>query len=308
MNIKYILSKILPASKLNVRILEKKINAISESQQKTLRETQKTVIETQKTIIKTQKAVIDNQQLLKNKINNLSLYMDNLKDKIEQSSRLSSEAVWANVFNNTISSSSWLNDKTFYPGRWAVGYPFLYVMYRILNEIKPQSILELGLGQTSRMIGQYAANRKNTKHYVVEGDKDWADFFINDFKLSEQSEIVILDYEFIKYKEDDRVRVYKDFAKTFGNKKFDFITIDAPFAGDMEIYSRIDLLSIIPDSLCESFVIMVDDILRKTEANMFIELENKLKENNIEYVKGKYSGLKDFYIIVSPNLSFLTTM
>ncbi len=118
----------------------------------------------------------------------------------------------------------------------------------------------------------------------------------------------MLDYEFIKYKEADKVRVYKDFAKTFEGKKFDFITIDAPFAGDMEHYSRIDVLSILPDGLSDTFVIMVDDILRKTEAKMFVELENKLKENNIDYVKGRYAGLKDFYLVTSPNLSFLTTM
>ncbi len=254
------------------------------------------------------KTIIDNQKLLNDKLNNLLTNMDVLKNKVEHASRLSSEAVWANIFNNTICSSTWLKDKTFYPGRWAVGYPFLYAMYRILNEIKPQSILELGLGQTSRMIGQYAASQANAKHYVVEGDKSWAEFFAKDFTLSAQSEIVVLDYEFIKYKEADKVRVYKDFAKTFEGKKFDFITIDAPFAGDMEHYSRIDVLSILPDGLSDTFVIMVDDILRKTEAKMFVELENKLKENNIDYVKGRYAGLKDFYLVTSPNLSFLTTM
>ena len=43
------------------------------------------------------------------------------------------EILWAQIFNNTISSSAWLKDASFSPGRAAVGYPFLYACYRILD-------------------------------------------------------------------------------------------------------------------------------------------------------------------------------
>ena len=34
---------------------------------------------------------------------------------------------------------------SFSPGRGAIGYPVMYVLYRVLNEFKPTSILELGI-------------------------------------------------------------------------------------------------------------------------------------------------------------------
>ena len=67
-------------------------------------------------------------------------------------------------------------------GRWAVGYQYLYVMYRVLNEIHPRRILELGLGQSTRMLGQYAAAHENVSHFVVEHDPEWIDFFQRDFR------------------------------------------------------------------------------------------------------------------------------
>lgn len=85
-------------------------------------------------------------------INRLLIKLELLDEKIAKLEAISSENVWANIFNNTISNSPWLKDKSFSPGRWGVGYAYLYVMYRVLNEIRPRRILELGLGQSTRMI------------------------------------------------------------------------------------------------------------------------------------------------------------
>ena len=91
--------------------------------------------------------------------------------------RNSAEAVWAEIFNNTVTNSEWLKDKTFSPGRWAVGYPYLYVMYRVLDVVRPKAILELGLGQSTKMIAQYSMANTDVKHYVVERDLNWVAFF-----------------------------------------------------------------------------------------------------------------------------------
>ena len=135
-------------------------------------------------------------------------------------------------------------------------------MYRVLNEIRPQRILELGLGQSTRMIAQYAAAHPEAEHAVVEHDPEWIAFFKNDFTLPENSQIVQLDREMVPYEGAEAVRVFKDFAQTFAGRKFDFIAIDAPLGGDMKEYSRIDVLRMLPDILSENFVIMIDDCNR----------------------------------------------
>lgn len=164
------------------------------------------------------------------------------RQKAQESSQYAAEAVWAAIFNNTIVNSQWLVDKTFAPGRWAVGYPYLYVMYRVLNEVRPKKILELGLGQSTRMIGQYAAACSDVEHIVVEHDLEWIRFLKMIFSYPIIARLCSWS-EMVAYKEVAAVRVFSDFKEHFVGQKFDFISIDAPFGGDMKQYARIDVLN-----------------------------------------------------------------
>lgn len=224
------------------------------------------------------------------------------------SARHASEAVWAQIFNNTISESLWLKDKTFSPGRWAVGYPYLYVMYRVLNETRPKRILELGLGQSTRMIAQYAAAFQDVEHIVVEHDPEWVEFFCNDFPLPKNTKVVMLEREMVPYKDAEAVRVFKGFKETFQGQKFDFISVDAPYGADMKQYSRIDVLNLIPDGLSEKFVIMVDDTERNGETHTISEIESYLAEAQILYSRGRYSGRKDCMIVCAKQVGFLSSL
>lgn len=224
------------------------------------------------------------------------------------SARHASEAVWAQIFNNTISESLWLKDKTFSPGRWAVGYPYLYVMYRVLNETRPKRILELGLGQSTRMIAQYAAAFQDVEHIVVEHDPEWVEFFCNDFPLPKNTKVVMLEREMAPYKEAEAVRVFKGFQETFHGQKFDFISVDAPLGGDMKQYARIDVLNLIPDGLGENFVIMVDDCNRIGETNTVKEIQQRLADYQIGHQTGWYQGEKISVLICPVRMGFLCSM
>lgn len=225
-----------------------------------------------------------------------------------EGTRYASEAVWAAIFNNAISGSTWLKNTTFSPGRWAVGYPALYVMYRILNEARPKRILELGLGQSTRMIAQYAAAYEDVEHIVVEHDAEWIAFFKNDFALSERTKILQLDRELVPYKDAEAVRVFKGFQEAFTGQKFDFIFVDAPLASDMKQYARIDILSILPGCFSDSFAVMLDDSGRRGEQNTLMEIKSLFEESGVDFCQGRYSGKKDCAVIASPNQRFLTTL
>lgn len=247
-----------------------------------------------------QKAVEDRKQL--------ATAVEKTRLQSVEGTRHASEAVWAAIFNNTISGSTWLKNTTFSPGRWAVGYPALYVMYRILNEARPKRILELGLGQSTRMIAQYAAAYEDVEHIVVEHDAEWIAFFKNDFTLSERTKIVQLDRELVPYKDAEAVRVFKGFREAFTGQRFDFVFVDAPLASDMKQYARIDILSILPECFSNSFVFMLDDSERRGEQNMLTEIKGIFEEKGIDFCQGRYSGKKDCAVIASPNQRFLTTL
>jgi len=227
--------------------------------------------------------------------------------KIDLTTRTINEILWAHVFNNTITESEWLKSKSFSPGRWAAGYDYLYVLYRALNAASPEHILELGLGQSTKMISQYAS-WKNAQHEVVEHDANWISFFSTDFSLPEQTQVVHLELTEKPFLDDEKVLVYQDFQKTFEGKKYDFIAIDAPFGGQANIYARIDIIDLLPECLNDSFVILIDDYNRKGEQRTVEVIEKKLTDCSIQFSSGVYYGAKYLYVITSENLSFLCTV
>ena len=242
------------------------------------------------------------------KLTNIEETIRRLQRNVRSCERYASETVWAEVFNNVISDSPWLKNTAFSAGRWAVGYQYLYVMYRVLNEIHPRHILELGLGQSTRMISQYASSHEQVEHFVVEDDPEWIDFFSRDFTLCNLSKIIKLDCEMIPFKEAEAVRVFKGFEEQFNGRKFDFISIDAPVGYDMTQYARIDVLKMLPGCLADRFIIMIDDTERTGETNMVNAIKEQLKQSGIAFAVGRYSGKKDCTVICSNNLRFVCSM
>ena len=216
------------------------------------------------------------------------------------------ELLWAANLQSVTANPTWLKDKAFAPGRWALGYPALYALYRILNEAKPKRILELGLGQSTRMIGQYAVAFEGVEHTVVEHDPEWIDFFQKDFALSDRSRIVQLDKENVQYKDAKDVCAFACFADTFANQKFDFICVDAPFGS--EGYSRIDVLKLLPDCLTEDFIILFDDTNRGGEMHTLEEIATVLKKAGIAHHLGHYAGDKMTSVICSASRKFFASM
>ena len=109
--------------------------------------------------------------------------------------RNTNELLWANTFHDAIKGCKWLDSENFSinPGRWAVGYNYLYVVFRILNEFKPKNILELGLGQSSRLLGQYAKTHANCRHNIVEHDANFAKVAEDNFNFSPNTKINVVD-------------------------------------------------------------------------------------------------------------------
>jgi len=271
------------------------IQKLSQEAEKTSRETLKTSQEILNTSQKTRQTA---KETLK-----ISQETEKTSQEILKTSQ---ETLWADIFNSTtIENNPWLFDKTFSPGRWAIGYPGLYVLYRVLRDIKPKRILELGLGETTKLITQYAASDSDVEHFVVEHDPQWIDFFKRSFTLPDNTAIIELPWDYVPYKEQEVARVYKGFEERFATGKYDLICIDGPLGGDMKSYSRIDALSLIPTHLAETFVIMLDDTNRTQEKNTLNEIAEKLKTHEIPFARGSYDGLSNTGVICSENIRFI---
>lgn len=252
--------------------------------------------------------ILDSEKIIKNNQALVGERVEVVRREVIQTKRASKEAVWGAIYRDAISGSEWLNRKTFYPGRWAIGYQYLYVLYRILNSVQPNNILELGLGQSTSMITQYAGNSKNVHHRVVEHDEEWIEYYQKEFSIADKTQIVHLDIEKVMFENQYELYKYVSFKECVGDLQYDFISIDAPFGSAENQFSRVDVLDIIPMCLAPSFIIMIDDVNRIGEQNMIQLLEQKLEDNNIRFVSGKYVGDKDAYVIASEDKKFVCTL
>lgn len=237
-----------------------------------------------------------------------------IQDAVRENGNVSVEILWANIFHDTIKGSRWLHDQPFSPGRAAIGYPTLYALYRILDEFQPKSILEIGLGQSTKMIGSYARWKeqqgKTCEHIVVEHDSSWISFFQESFALSSNTEIVQMNLGKAELEVSDgtktEVTMYQDFSKALSGKKFDLIFIDGPFGSP--VFSRIDIVDLLPECLKEDFILLLDDAERQGEQNTLQIILNMLKDADIKFARNYYRGVKATAIVTSEKLHFYCTM
>lgn len=264
----------------------------------------------------TKKKIDESLAALKAEVETLSyavaatyMKMDTLASGVNECTKYARETFWAEVFKSSIAECDWLRDVAFFPAGWAAGYQFLYVLYRILEEKRPKSILDIGLGQTSKMIAKYAARNPDVRHIVVEESEQWMKFFGARNQLPKNTEFVWLEYAMAEVQgASSPVRVYNGFKKALEGLTFDLVLIDAPFAGDMKELARVDVLDIIPDGIAESYAILVDDTNRKGELRMLDMLVEKLQKSGRSASAAKYSGRNDCHIVVSDDNVYLKSL
>lgn len=239
-----------------------------------------------------------------------SILPSGIVDYLKQNEKLNNEMVFSSIFRDTIKDSKWLKSKNFSLNAGAANYSFMYMLYRILDEVKPKNILELGLGQTTKLTSQYVNYFKDSTVTVIESDSDWIEVFSQNLNLTENIKIIQKDVETFTYNNTENLR-YKNFTDGFSNQKFDLIMIDGPngfFRDTMKFldYSRSNVWDLIPNYLSDDFIIVIDDYERKGEQNTIKKVKELLKEFNIEYYDLTLGGINQQHIIASKNYKFVT--
>lgn len=222
--------------------------------------------------------------------------------------RQNDELLWAKTWDDTKRGIDWAeNLPSLSPGRWAVGYNYLYIITRILDTIEPHSILDLGLGISSTLFSAYftAKGFPDAKHTIIEQNKEWAEFYIKRNELSCSSKIRFADCIKMNYK-GETIFAYRDFQEMMKGESYSLISIDAPWGSDR--YSRRDIVDLIPAILKKNFIIVMDDAERIGEKDTINEIQKRLTDNGIAYCVGNYSGQTDCCIICTDEYKFLCTL
>lgn len=217
---------------------------------------------------------------------------------------LQKENLFASRFNSSIQDSCWLRYRSFSPGSWAVDYSFLFVLYKILNGMLPSDIIEFGLGESSKMIHQYASYFKK-KAVTIEHDEKWVMFFNKEKQGDYDIHIHLLDAMMTDYK-GYQTRTYAGIDDYCSGKKYDLLVVDGPLGSDH--YSRSQLIGLAKNNLSETFCIILDDTQRAGETETLNEVFACLDDMHVDYCTKTYSSIKSFTIICSQDLYFLTTL
>lgn len=233
-----------------------------------------------------------------------------LEAQLEVIEKQNSELLWASYFRDSITSSEWVKNKSFSAVGGAASYSFLYKLYRIYDVIKPISILEFGLGQSTNLTRQYCIANKKAKAVVVDHDEVWVDAYSNLIKGVDNVSLLLCDTEDYLLPDGSvgaKDTQYASLKTKLKNKKYnptyDLIIVDGPI-GVGKPYSRTDVLGL-TDKLASTFVIIIDDSNRDGEQRTVELLRQQLDKKKIKYSDWTVNGLKQQTYFSSPDIADL---
>lgn len=216
------------------------------------------------------------------------------------------ELIWASVFYDSIKGIKGVENLPLNIGRWAGGYPFFYVLNRILKDYQPKKILEFGLGESSKFISTYLQHHLlESEHIIIEQDGKWKVNFQTNFVLSPRSDVYELPLIKKKYKEFE-YNGYENIENTIVTK-FDLYIVDGPFGSHN--YSRFDIVGL-ADILSnqDEFILIMDDYNRNGEKETVEVLLSLLKSKNVNIYTAKYSGVKSLFVIATEKYKYVTSL
>ncbi|KZX12187.1 hypothetical protein [Methanobrevibacter curvatus] len=256
-----------------------------------------------------QEEINNNKQEHKKETQELKNTITNTQNKIQNSysnlNKISSESNYANVFNSTVIGSKWLKKQNFALVNSAANYSFFYGLFRILDEMKPKNILELGLGQTTKMTAQYVYNSdEEIKLTVIDSDQSWINNFSKNLTLNRNTNIFQVNMEECQTSSGNKNFRYENFENLIKKDQFDLIIIDGPI-GFNQKYPRTNILNIIENHLKEEFIIILDDYDRQGEKNTSQKIKDKLNNKNIKYDTKIFRGLKHQIVFFTQKYFFI---
>ena len=188
----------------------------------------------------------------------------------------SKELEWAHVYHDSIRGTPWLESLQLNVGRWAGSYALFYILNRVLKEHRPGSIVEFGLGESTKFISAFLDHElPETTHLAIEQSDQWRTAFCDRSQLNDRVTIDICEL-MQKEVQGHASNCYQGIEK-FADRKFDFYIVDGPFGSDR--FSRFDMVRIAENLTKEDqFIFLIDDYERKGEAESAEHLIKQLEK------------------------------
>jgi len=184
----------------------------------------------------------------------------------------------------------------------------MLLLLKCLQLGRPRKILELGSGQTTKMLSYYCRANPETYILTLEQEKNWIEilrpYLTDNGPLHEYRFAELRDKEFICPGTNIKISTsWFHGVQDLLTRRFNLILIDGP--NGEEIYSRSGILEYLPAILDDTFVIILDDAERYGEITTIRLLKKLLISFKIDYSSFEVNGIKRQYVFCSRNLAFL---
>ena len=214
------------------------------------------------------------------------------------------ELNFADLLHDSAAGSSWLKDKSFALYGWAANYSFIYTLFRILDNVRPAKILEMGLGQTSLVTSQYAAHNNPVAEVdIIENDASWINIYRPRLAAGENIRLNQCDIEFFDEEGQNRRYNRAALSQITADKKYNLIIVDGPMGGGQK-HPRSNILDLVEKNLAPDFIIIFDDAERPGEQATIARTQDKLKTMGIAFATQQRDALKSQFLIFSQSYEF----
>jgi hypothetical protein len=181
---------------------------------------------------------------------------------------------------------------------------------KILRTCSPKRILELGSGQTTKVLSCYAKSNPDAYILSLEQDEAWINILrpqiSHDYRHAPLRPV-----QFTCAGSGLQIATewFHDVSEVIQGE-FEYILVDGPNQGSQSHvpYRRSGILQFIPKVLAKSFVIVFDDSERYGEIMSAQACEDILKASGIRYHRFDVRGVKTQIVLCSPDKLFLRSI
>lgn len=195
-------------------------------------------------------------------------------------------------------------DALLFPGGYAASASLLLEVFRTMETLRPDAVLECGSGESTGILAHYARRHPECSVVSLENQADWSASVERRF-LSEgprNLHLITAPLEEVSGQDGECYGWYKSTAvdQALRNRPFDIVLIDGP-SGRSGV-GRAGILSRLPDLISDRFVLYFDDADSALYRSDVAAIQTSLKKHKRDFIMKVINGEKQVAVFASAGL------
>jgi hypothetical protein len=208
------------------------------------------------------------------------------------------ELAYIDVLRQLTAHHTWLRFPSF-PVGGAASHTFLAILARALIECRFRSVLELGAGETSRVLSAWATET-GARVWTIESDIGWVE------ECQRRASTANHEIVYAPLREDESGHIWYDFAKIrshLGQDRAELIIVDGPIGTPS--WSRAGIIGRFSEVRADDWVVLWDDLHREGDLQSFAGFVRHLREQRIPHDVACCQASRTLGLVFSPKYSRL---